>query len=164
VDTLICRGTVPPVITDRDTRSGSLQRAEINHRETRRKLMAATAEKALKKDVTRALAAKLAVTLSHADTIVDNFVAVLQETIKTQDLQLAGLGSFKQVVRAARQGRNPRTGQPITIPSKTVVKFKAAKEIRDSFVTARKLKPSARKREVPQQSPSKKFGSKAKRK
>lgn len=126
--------------------------------------MAATVEKALKKDVTRALATKLNVTLSHADTIVDNFVAVLQETIKTQDLQLAGLGSFKQVVRAARQGRNPRTGQPITIPSKTVVKFKAAKEIRDSFVAARKLKPSARKREDAQRSPSKKAGSKAKRK
>jgi DNA-binding protein HU-beta len=126
--------------------------------------MAAIVEKALKKDVTRALAARLAVTLSHADTIVDNFVEVLQETIKTQELKLAGLGSFKQVVRAARQGRNPRTGQPITIPAKTVVKFKAAKEIRDSLATPRKLKPSAGKSDEASQPRSKKSGSKAKRK
>lgn len=37
-----------------------------------------------------------------------------------------GLGIFKTVKRAARTGVNPHTGEPIQIPEKTVVKFKAA--------------------------------------
>jgi len=120
--------------------------------------------KAVKRDVARALAAKMAITLSHADSIVDHFITVLQETIKTQDLQLGGLGSFKQVVRAARQGRNPKTGESVAIPAKTVVKFKAAKEIRDSLVAARKPRPSAKKRDEAAPARGKKPGPKAKKK
>ena len=38
---------------------------------------------------------------------------------------LVGFGSFEVVQRKAREGRDPRTGKPIKIPAKKVVKFKA---------------------------------------
>jgi DNA-binding protein HU-beta len=116
--------------------------------------MATTDDKqqATRKDLTRALADKMAVTLSQADHIVDNFLAVIEEMIKKQDLQLVGLGSFKQVTRAARQGRNPKTGEPVAIPERTVVKFKPSKAIRDAFRKSRKPKPAVRK---PAPSPAK---------
>jgi DNA-binding protein HU-beta len=111
--------------------------------------MATTDDKqqATRKDLTRALADKMAVTLSQADHIVDNFLAVIEEMIKKQDLQLVGLGSFKQVTRAARQGRNPKTGEPVAIPERTVVKFKPSKAIRDAFRKSRKPKSAVRKPE-----------------
>jgi DNA-binding protein HU-beta len=104
-------------------------------------------QQATRKDLTRALADRMAVTLSQADHIVDNFLAVIEEMIKKQDLQIVGLGSFKHVVRAARQGRNPKTGEPVAIPEKTVVKFKPSKAIRESFRKVRKQKPPAQKPE-----------------
>ena len=46
-------------------------------------------------------------------------------------VQLAGFGSFQTKRRAARQGRNPATGQTITIAAKTYPSFKAAKGLKD---------------------------------
>jgi DNA-binding protein HU-beta len=48
-------------------------------------------------------------------------------------IQLNGFGSFEVTKRAAREGHNPATGQKIKIPAKNVVKFKAAKALKDSI-------------------------------
>ena len=42
---------------------------------------------------------------------------------------LVGFGTFSTSKRSARKGRNPQTGAEINIPAKTVVKFKAGKEL-----------------------------------
>ncbi|WP_136807975.1 HU family DNA-binding protein [Desulfosediminicola flagellatus] len=42
---------------------------------------------------------------------------------------LVGFGSFRVVERAAQKGRNPQTGQTITIPAHNVVKFKPGKRL-----------------------------------
>lgn len=41
---------------------------------------------------------------------------------------IKGFGTFKTVTRAARNGINPKTQEPLTIPAKTVLTFKAAKK------------------------------------
>ena len=46
---------------------------------------------------------------------------------------LPGFGSFTKSNRPARDGRNPSTGEKITIAAKNVVKFKAGKELNDSI-------------------------------
>jgi len=46
-------------------------------------------------------------------------------------VQLAGFGTFATKRRAARQGRNPATGQTITIAAKTYATFKPAKGLKD---------------------------------
>ena len=49
------------------------------------------------------------------------------------DVALPGLGKLKTVARAARTGRNPKTGAAVEIPAKTAVKFSPAKELRDAM-------------------------------
>ena len=44
-----------------------------------------------------------------------------------------GFGSFKVVARAARKGRNPRTGKEITIPASKVAKFTPGKGLKDAI-------------------------------
>ena len=60
----------------------------------------------------------------------------LLETIKTtvakkQKVQLIGFGTFEPRVRAARTGKNPRTGEAIKIAKATVPAFKAGKAFKD---------------------------------
>jgi DNA-binding protein HU-beta len=57
----------------------------------------------------------------------------VKETKKNGVFVLAGLGRLKKSQRKARMGRNPRTGEPIKIPAKTVVKFYVAKAVKDSI-------------------------------
>lgn len=46
-----------------------------------------------------------------------------------EEVQLPGFGTFKVADIPERQGRNPRTGEAITIPAHKVVKFKAGKDL-----------------------------------
>lgn len=47
---------------------------------------------------------------------------------------LPGFGKFVKIKRAARQGRNPATGETIQIPAKTVVKFRVAKAAKEAVL------------------------------
>lgn len=46
-------------------------------------------------------------------------------------VELRGFGAFSTRKRKARTGRNPRTGEPVEVPAKSVPYFKAGKEIRE---------------------------------
>jgi DNA-binding protein HU-beta len=50
---------------------------------------------------------------------------------------LPGIGKLVLVNRKARLGRNPKTGEPIQIPAKKVVKFRVAKACKDAILGAR---------------------------
>jgi DNA-binding protein HU-beta len=50
---------------------------------------------------------------------------------------LPGIGKLVLVNRKARMGRNPRTGEPIQIPAKRVVKFRVAKQAKDAILNKR---------------------------
>ncbi|MCX7896644.1 MAG: integration host factor subunit beta [Rhodocyclaceae bacterium] len=45
-------------------------------------------------------------------------------------VEIRGFGSFSLNFRPARQGRNPKTGEPVTVPAKYAPHFKAGKELR----------------------------------
>ncbi len=49
------------------------------------------------------------------------------------EVRLVGFGTFLVTNRKESQGRNPRTGEPITIPAARVPKFKAGKGLKDSL-------------------------------
>jgi len=71
-------------------------------------------------------------TLSKADAkkALDAFVDTTTGALKKGDrVALVGFGSFSVAKRNARTGRNPQTGQPITIKAKNVVKFKAGSDL-----------------------------------
>ncbi|PIZ30763.1 MAG: integration host factor subunit beta [Alphaproteobacteria bacterium CG_4_10_14_0_8_um_filter_53_9] len=61
------------------------------------------------------------------NTIFDEITDALAEGGR---VELRGLGSFSVRERAARQGRNPRTGDTVLVPSKKVPFFKCGKELR----------------------------------
>lgn len=93
-----------------------------------------------KKDIMRAVVAKLAeqdvkTTMAHVDQVFDALVSVIRDEIAKDDfkeLALPGLGKFKASTRAARNGRNPQTGEAIQIPAKNVVTFKISSAVKDS--------------------------------
>jgi DNA-binding protein HU-beta len=62
-------------------------------------------------------------------SLMDEVVTALT---KGESVTLQGFGSFKVVERASRKGRNPRTGQEISIPSAKTVKFTAGKNLKES--------------------------------
>ena len=62
--------------------------------------------------------------------ILDSMINIISETVTTGEIvDIKGLVKFKKVKRAARQGRNPKTGEAIQIPEKEVVVAKAAKTL-----------------------------------
>ena len=58
---------------------------------------------------------------------------VIDELGAGGEVAVMGFGTFSAPQRAERQGRNPKTGEPITIPARRTVKFKAGKMLRDSL-------------------------------
>jgi DNA-binding protein HU-beta len=80
-------------------------------------------------------------TLAQAEAAYENLFAVISDALKKGDaIAISGFGSFKPVKRAARKGRNPRTGKEIQIPASTTVKFTPSKPLKESL--ARQHKPS----------------------
>lgn len=65
--------------------------------------------------------------------ILESLTQTITETLKRDEkFVLVGLGNFSIGHRAARQGRNPQTGEPIQIAASNTVKFKATKSLRDA--------------------------------
>lgn len=63
------------------------------------------------------------------DTVVDSIIGSLK---KGEEVSIAGLGIFSVKQRAARDARNPRTGEAIKVPAMKVPKFRAAKALKDA--------------------------------
>ncbi len=79
-----------------------------------------------------AISANAGLTKADAKKALDAFVETTTDALKNGDrVALVGFGSFSVSERNARTGRNPQTGQPITIEAKKVVKFKAGSELND---------------------------------
>ncbi|RZU98929.1 HU family DNA-binding protein [Spiribacter vilamensis] len=73
--------------------------------------------------------------LSKADATkaVDAFAATVTDALNQGDqVTLVGFGTFTVRERAARTGRNPRTGESIDIPASKVPGFKAGKALKDA--------------------------------
>lgn len=71
------------------------------------------------------VAERLDMSVRQTKALLDEVFAVLGETIDEVDrLSIHGFGTFKAVNHAARKGRNPRTGEEISIEPKRVVVFK----------------------------------------
>ena len=56
---------------------------------------------------------------------------VTEELVKGGKVQLVGFGTFEVADRPSREGRNPKSGEPMTIAASRVPKFKAGKALKD---------------------------------
>jgi DNA-binding protein HU-beta len=72
-------------------------------------------------------------TKADADRSVEAIIDAITSSLKAgEEVSVAGLGIFEAKVRAARTGRNPRTGEAIAVPSMRVPKFRASKTLKDA--------------------------------
>lgn len=77
-----------------------------------------------KSELIEALAAKTDMSKAGASRALQALLETIATTVaKKQDVTLVGFGTFKAVKRAARVGKNPRTGEPLKIAGTTVPKF-----------------------------------------
>lgn len=91
--------------------------------------------KMTKSAILAALADKTGLSKKDVGAVLDEIVSMAySEVKKSGEFALAGLGKLVKVHRKAREGRNPATGQSITIPAKTVVKFRVAKAAKEAVL------------------------------
>jgi DNA-binding protein HU-beta len=77
-----------------------------------------------------AIAEKAGLTKADSKKALDAFIEATSEALKGGDrVALVGFGSFSVAKRSARTGRNPQTGKEISIPAKSIVKFKPGSEL-----------------------------------
>ncbi|HGJ5865524.1 HU family DNA-binding protein [Arsenophonus nasoniae] len=86
-----------------------------------------------KTEVINQIAEKADLTKKDSEKALNAFIETVTETLKTGDeVQLVGFGSFQVKQRAARDGRNPKTGETLKIAAANVPSFKAGKTLKEA--------------------------------
>ena len=85
-----------------------------------------------KAELVAAIADMTELSKRDAESALKAFTDVVAEELKKgEKIQLVGFGTFEVSERAARTGRNPQTGEEMTIPASKAPKFKAGKALKD---------------------------------
>ena len=91
--------------------------------------------KMTKSQLLEALSEKSGLSKKDVKNFLDVMVEVAYKEVKTNgEFTVPGVGKLVKKHRAARMGRNPSTGATISIPAKTVVKFRVAKAAKDAIL------------------------------
>jgi DNA-binding protein HU-beta len=87
-----------------------------------------------KADLIEQIAQAAEISKSAAERAVDAMVAAVKTSLrKEEDVTLVGFGTFYAGQRAARTGRNPRTGAEVEIKAARMPKFRAGKALKDAI-------------------------------
>lgn len=71
-------------------------------------------------------------TKKDATTAVESFIDIVGDAmVEGEKIQFVGFGNFEIGERAARKGKNPKTGEEIDIPASKTAKFKASKVLKE---------------------------------
>ena len=85
-----------------------------------------------KTELIAAVAEKAEISKKNAEKAIKAFTDVVtDELVKGEKVQLVGFGTFEVSERAEREGRNPKTREPMTIAASKSPKFKAGKALKD---------------------------------
>ena len=85
-----------------------------------------------KTELIAVVAEKAELSKKDAEKAIKAFTdAVSEELVKGGKIQLVGFGTFEVAERAAREGRNPKTGETMPIAASKTPKFKAGKALKD---------------------------------
>lgn len=85
-----------------------------------------------KTELVAIMAEKAEISKKDAEKALAAFTGAVADTMKNGDkVQLVGFGTFEVAERPAREGRNPRTGETMTIAASKAPKFKAGKALKD---------------------------------
>lgn len=87
-----------------------------------------------KSDLVAAIAEKAEMSKKDAEKALKAFEDVVTEELTNNGkVQLVGFGTFDVAERAAREGRNPQTGEAMPIPASKAPRFKAGKALKDAM-------------------------------
>ena len=85
-----------------------------------------------KTELVAAMAEQTNLSKKDAEAALKAFIDVVSEELKKgEKVQLVGFGTFEVSERAAREGRNPQTGETMKIAASKAPKFKAGKALKD---------------------------------
>ena len=85
-----------------------------------------------KTELVAAMAEQTNLSKKDAEAALKAFIDVVSEELKKgEKVQLVGVGTFEVCERAAREGRNPQTGETMEIKASKTPKFKAGKALKD---------------------------------
>lgn len=86
-----------------------------------------------KTELIAAMAEKAEISKKDAEKVLSAFTNIVADTLVDGDkVAITGFGTFEVVERAARTGRNPKTGEAIEIAASKSPKFKAGKALKDA--------------------------------
>ncbi len=84
-------------------------------------------------DLVAAVAANTGLSKADSANAVDSVIDAITGSLRSgEEVRLVGFGTFSVANRAASEGRNPRTGERISIAASRQPKFKAGKALKDS--------------------------------
>lgn len=86
-----------------------------------------------KVELVEAIAKEAGLTKADANRALDATLGAIKKALaKGDSVPLVGFGTFKTAKRAAREGRNPRTGETVKIAARTAVTFKPGTALKDA--------------------------------
>ena len=85
-----------------------------------------------KRDLVKVVAGSTGYTQKDVLTVVDELFNTIVSEVKNDEISLTGFGKFVVTKRAAREMRNPSTGEKVSVPAKNSIKFKPAKSFKDA--------------------------------
>jgi DNA-binding protein HU-beta len=114
-----------------------------------------------KNELARELSEELDMPRRQMVEIIDALLEKFMDVLKSGDkVQLTPFGQFKVRDRAARIARNPKTGEPIKVPAKRVLKFIAGRVLKEAVGTAKRGSGTAAKKSAAKKTTAKKTAAK----
>ena len=102
-----------------------------------------------KTELTALIAEKTGLSRKQAAEALDAAVEAIQDTVAAgEKISLIGFGTFEKKDRPERMGRNPRTGEAVTIPASAVPAFKPGKAFKDKVKSFKPKKKRGKKKKA----------------
>jgi integration host factor alpha subunit len=87
-----------------------------------------------KADLADAIYTTLPIDKQKAAQVVEDYIEIIKDALEKEGkVMLSGFGSYEVKEKPARRGRNPQTGETITLRKRRVVKFKVSQLLRKSI-------------------------------
>ena len=89
-----------------------------------------------KADIVEHLHDELGLNVSECRQLVEDFFQEIRESlINNEEVKLSGFGNFEIIDKKSRPGRNPKTGEEVTISARRVVTFRAGNKLRKKIAS-----------------------------
>ena len=87
-----------------------------------------------KADIVAAIYEKVGISKTESSDVVESVFEVLKEVLENgEEVKISGFGTFRVKDKSPRKGRNPQTGEGITITARSVLRFKPGQVLKKSM-------------------------------